>query len=81
MNVDPTVSVKVFNLVNTSMLKAGEKSTMNAIAGYAHTKSSSVADADGSPFAYETTVVANDIEQISAELQLASKAFHDYSTM
>ncbi len=33
LNADPTVSVKVFNLVNTSVLKAGEKSTMKAIAG------------------------------------------------
>ncbi len=78
LNAEPTVSGKVFNLVNTSVLKVGDQSTIKAIVGYTHSKSSSVADADGSPFAYETTVVANDIQQVSAELQLASKALHDH---
>lgn len=78
LNADPQVSGKVFNLVNTTVFKAGDEATIKSIVGYTYSKSSSVADADGSPFAFETTQVANDIEQVSAELQLSSKAFHDH---
>ena len=74
LNNDPTVAGKVYNLINTTVFKAGDDTTIKAIVGYTDSKSNSVADSDGTPFDIQTATVTANIKQVSAELQLAGKA-------
>lgn len=78
LNLDPTLDGKVLNFVNTTVLKAGDNTTIKAILGYTDSKTSTAIDSDGSPFAIQSnTTLALDIKQVSAEFQVAGTAWDD----